>query len=221
MPKQVKLAAKTRKETGRNAIKAVRTRKAVPAVIYGGKKQPQSVEVDNRELSMLLAHAKGENVLVELSLDGAAGGLALIQDIQHHPVRSEILHVDFQAVSATETIVAHVTIEATGEATGVKNFGGLLQQLMRSIEVSCLPQNLPSALVVHVSHLNVGNALHVSHIALPEGVTAVSAGDLTVFLVSESASSSSEASAAEAAPTAPEVIKEKKPAAEEAAPAKK
>ena len=223
MPKQVKLAAKTRKETGRNAVKAVRARAAVPAIVYGAKQQPQNIEVDRHELAMLLAHAKGENVLVELALDGAAGSLALIQDIQHHPVRNEILHVDFQAVSATETIVAHVTIEATGEANGVKNFGGLLQQQMRSIEVSCLPQNLPSVLLVDVSHLNIGNALHVSHIALPEGVTAVSAGDLTVFLVSESASATSEATTAtaEAAPTSPEVIKEKKPATEEAAPAKK
>ena len=216
MPKQVKLAAKTRKESGRNAVKAVRARAAVPAVIYGTKQEPQNIEIDSRELSMLLARAKGENVLVELTLDGAAGGLALIQEIQHHPVRRDVLHVDLLAVSATEAIVAHVTIEVTGEATGVKNFGGLLQQQMRSLEVSCLPQNLPSALVVDVSHLNVGDSLHVSHIVLPEGVTAVTAGDLTVFIVTESASSSSEAASAEAAPTAPEVIKEKKPAADEA-----
>ena len=216
MPKQVKLAAKTRKESGRNAVKAVRARAAVPAVIYGTKQEPQNIEIDSRELSMLLARAKGENVLVELTIDGAAGGLALIQEVQTHPVRRENLHVDFLAVSATETIVAHVAIEITGEAVGVKNFGGLLQQQMRSIEVSCLPQNLPSALVVDVSNLNVGNSIQVSHIALPEGVTAVSASDLTVILVTESASSSSEASAAGAAQAAPEVIKEKKPAADEA-----
>jgi large subunit ribosomal protein L25 len=214
MAKQVKLAARPRAEAGRNAVKAVRTRGAVPAVIYGGKDAPSNLEINRRDIETLLSRAVGENILVELEInDGSktTNRLSLIQEIQHHPVRGEILHVDFHAVSMTEEITAEVVLEAVGEAIGVKTFGGLLQQSMRALPIRCLPQNLPEIITVDVSNLNLGESLHVGQITLPAGVSADTDAELTVFLVSEP-TVAEEPSASEG-PTAPEVLKEKKPEA--------
>ena len=217
MAKQVKLSARPRAESGRNAVKQVRARGGVPAVIYGGKNAPSNLEVSRKELDKLLAHAVGENILVELEI--TEGGkttnrLSLIQEIQHHPVRRDVTHVDFHEVSMTEEIEAEVVLEPVGEPVGVKTFGGLLQQNMRSLAISCLPQNLPEIITVDVSALNLGESLHIRDIKLPNGVTATGDEDLTVFLVSEP--TVAEEPVAAEAPTAPEVINQKKPEAEAA-----
>lgn len=212
MAKQVKLSARPRVEAGRNAVKQVRARGAVPAVIYGAKDEPTNLEVSLKEIKQLLAHAVGENILVDLEIEEngkTTNRLSLIQEIQHHPVKGEVIHVDFHAVSATEEIEAEVVLEPVGESIGVKTFGGLLQQNLRALAISCLPQNLPELITVDVSDLNVGGSLHIRDIKLPAGVTATGDPELTVFLVSEPTVSDDSAASAEA-PTAPEVIKEKK-----------
>jgi len=214
MAKQVKLSARSRSESGRNAVKAVRARGGVPAVIYGSKSEPANLEVSRREIEALLSHAVGENILVDLEIE--EGGkktnrLSLIQEVQHHPLRGEVLHVDFHAVSMTEEISADVVIESTGEPDGVKNFGGLLEQSMRSISIKCLPQNLPEIIKVDVSPLKIGDSIHVRDLPLPAGVTATDDADLTVFIVAEP--TVAEEPVAAAAPESPEVIKEKKPEA--------
>lgn len=217
MANQVKLTARSRKESGRNAVKSVRARGAVPAVIYGAKTAPMNLEVNRRDIDAILAHAIGENILVDLEVqDGGhtTKRLSLIQEIQHHPVRRNVLHVDFHEVSMTEEISAEVVLDPQGEPVGVKTYGGLLQQSIRSLQIRCLPQNLPSVLTVDVSGLNVGEALHVRQVVLPEGVSTDVDPDLTVFLVSEPTVTEEPAAATE--PTAPEVIKEKKPEAGEA-----
>jgi len=210
MSKQTKLSARTRAEAGRNAIKAVRARGAVPAVIYGSKTEPMNLEVDKREIETLLAHAVGEQMLVELEIDNSGEkslALSLIQEVQHHPVRGEVLHVDFHAVSADEEVEADVVLEPVGDAIGVKTYGGLLQQNVHSLGVRCLPQNLPELIEVDVSALNVGDALHIREIPLPEGVAATGEPDVTVFLVSEARVSAT--TSAEEGASAPEVIGEK------------
>lgn len=211
MAKQVKLTARPRSESGRNAVKTVRTRGSVPAVIYGHHRTPANLEVSHRELEILLSHAVGENILVDLEIqDGAnkSNQLSLIQEVQRHTLRNQILHVDFQAVSMTEKITADITVEPFGEAEGVKNFGGLLEQSIRSISIRCLPQDLPEIIKVDVSALKIGDSIHIRDLQLPKGVEADVDADLTVFIVAEPAVAV-EAPAAGAA-TAPEVIKEKK-----------
>ena len=212
MAKQVKLSARPRVEAGRNAVKQVRARGAVPAVIYGAKDEPANLEVSLKDIKQLLAHAVGENILVDLEIEEngkTTNRLSLIQEIQHHPVKGEVIHVDFHAVSATEEIEAEVVLEPVGESIGVKTYGGLLQQNLRALAISCLPQNLPELITVDVSDLNVGGSLHIRDIKLPAGVTATGDPELTVFLVSEPTVADESAASADA-PTAPEVIKEKK-----------
>ena len=219
MANQVKLSARPRLEAGRNAVGKVRARGAIPAVIYGAKDAATNLEVDRKDIEKLLSRAVGENILVELEIRDrgkTSTRISLIQEVQHHPVRGEIIHIDFHAVSMTEEIDAEVVLEPEGEPIGVKTFGGLLQQNMRSLSIRCLPQNLPEIIIVDVSGLNVGEYLHVRDIKLPAGVVAVPDGDLTVFLVSEPTVAEEPAVAAEE-PSAPEVIKEKKPEASEAA----
>ncbi|HEY5704776.1 MAG TPA: 50S ribosomal protein L25 [Terrimicrobiaceae bacterium] len=219
MANQVKLSARPRVEAGRNAVGKVRARGAIPAVIYGAKDAATNLEVDRKDVENLLSRAVGENILVELEIrDGTSttNRISLIQEVQHHPVRGEIVHIDFHAVSMNEEIDAEVVLEPEGEPIGVKTFGGLLQQNMRSLPIRCLPQNLPEIIVVDVSGLNIGESLHVRDIKLPTGVVAVPDEDLTVFLVSEPTVAEEPAAAAEEA-AAPEVIKEKKPEASEAA----
>jgi large subunit ribosomal protein L25 len=212
MSNQVKLSARPRSEAGRNAVSRVRTRGAVPAVIYGAKDVTSNLEIEKRDIENILARAVSENILVQLEInDGqkTTSRLSLIQEVQHHPVRGEIIHVDFHAVSMNEEIDAEVVLEPEGEPIGVKTFGGLLQQSMRLLPIRCLPQNLPEIIVVDVSSLNIGDTLHVRDIKLPPGVTAVPDEELTVFLVSEPTVAEEPVSAAEEA-VAPEVIKEKK-----------
>jgi large subunit ribosomal protein L25 len=219
MANQVKLSARPRLEAGRNAVSKVRARGAIPAVIYGAKDAATNLEVDRKDIENLLSRAVGENILVELEIrDGGktTNRISLIQEVQHHPVRGEIIHIDFHAVSMTEEIDAEIVLEHEGEPVGVKTFGGLLQQNMRSLPIRCLPQNLPEIIIVDVSGLNVGEYLHVRDIKLPTGVVAVPDEDLTVFLVSEP-TVAEEAAVAVEEPVAPEVIKEKKPEVSEAA----
>ena len=219
MANQVKLSARPRLEAGRNAVGKVRARGAIPAVIYGAKDAATNLEVDRKDIENLLSRAVGENILVELEIrDGGktTNRISLIQEVQHHPVRGEIIHIDFHAVSMTEEIDAEVVLEHEGEPVGVKTFGGLLQQNMRSLPIRCLPQNLPEIIIVDVSGLNIGESLHVRDIKLPAGVVAVPDEELTVFLVSEPTVAEEPAVAVEET-VAPEVIKEKKPEASEAA----
>ena len=217
MAKQIKLSAQTRPGVGKSAVKKIKTQGAVPAVIYGGKQQPQPLQVGARDIANILAHASGENVLVDLEIDAAgqkASRMALIQEIQHHPLSGKVLHVDFLAVSADEKITAKIPVESFGEAAGVKNFGGILEQMMRSIEVECFPKDLPDILTVDVSALNIGDTIHVSDIKLPANVAATDLGTLSVFHVVSpakiEAAEEAATAAAAAAPTSPEVLKEKK-----------
>ncbi len=218
MSNQVSLKASRRTAMGRNAVKQVKAARAVPAILYGQGVEPQPLQVERRAIDTLLAHAVSENILVNLEIeDGgkSAARLALINEVQHHPVNQTVLHVDFQAVSMNETLVAEVVIEPAGEATGVKTGGGLLEQSLRAIEVECLPKDLPEMIRVDVSNLGLGSALHVSDLPVLPGVKYLADAEVTVFLVSEP-KVSDEAAPAEGAPTEPEVIKEKKPAEGEA-----
>jgi large subunit ribosomal protein L25 len=212
MAQQVKLKAQKRTLVGRNAVKRIREKGLVPGVIYGSNQQPMPLEVDSRQLSTVLAHASSEHILVELEIvDGDQGTnkLVLIQEVQHHPLKRDLVHVDFHAVSATEKITSAVPIETTGEALGVRTFGGLLEHSLRTLEVQCYPQDLPGIVQIDVTNLNIGETLHVRDLQLPAGVEAITDEDLTVVSVVASRVGEETTEAAEQA-AAPEVITEKK-----------
>lgn len=164
----------------------------------------------------MLSHAAGENILVELEIDGK-NRLALVQEVQHAPLGGAILHIDFHAVSVDEMIEADVPLEPMGTANGVKNMGGLLEQSLRSLAIECLPRDLPDVITVDVSALNIGDGIHVREIHLPPGVTTRVQPDLTAFSVLAPTVEEEPVAAAVEAPTGPEVIREKKEEPEAAA----
>jgi len=219
MAKQVKLAVERRDAIGRAAVRKLKARGVVPAVVYGGKEKPEPLQVLRRDVSVMLSHASGENILVELEIAGEkTTRSAMVQEVQHSPVGGDVLHIDFHAVSMDEKIEADVPLEPTGTANGVKNFGGLLEQSLRALTVSCLPRDLPDKISVDVSNLNIGDSIHVRDIKLPNEVAAKVQPELTVFSVL--APIVEEEPVAPEAETAagPEVIKEKKEEGEGTAP---
>jgi large subunit ribosomal protein L25 len=215
MAKQVKLTAERRTATGRSAVRKLKASGFVPAVIYGAKDKAETLQVSRRDINAMLSHAAGENILVELEIAGK-NRLALVQEVQHAPLGGAILHIDFHAVSMDEVIQADVPLEPVGTANGVKNMGGLLEQNLRSLAIECLPRDLPDVLSVDVSALNIGDAIHVREIQLPDGVTTRVQPDLTAFSVLAPTVEEEPAAAAEA-PAGPEVIREKKEEPEAAA----
>ena len=211
MAKQLKLTAQTRLTTGRSAVKKIKQQGLVPAVVYGGHDQPQSLTLKAREIGKLLAHATSEHVLVDLEItDGGTttNRLALIQEVQHDALSRDVLHVDFHAVREDEKLHSEVPVEPFGEPSGVKNFGGILEINMHAIEVECLPRDLPDLIRIDVSALGVGDAIHVKDIVLPAGVIARADGALTVVRVAAPKVEVEPVATAEAAE--PEVLKEKK-----------
>lgn len=216
MAKHISLKAEPRAASGTTASKALRKAGKVPAVIYGRHHAPQTLQLDAHTLALTLRGGI-EHALVDLEIEGGTKTLALIQAVQHHPVKRHIVHLDFHALKEDEVMHTTVPIIGQGEPLGVKTGGGRLEQTIRALEVSCLPKDLPESLIVDVSSLNQGDYIHVGEIALPAGVTALSHAEVVVF---HCAAPTVEVAAtpAEGAAT-PEVLKEKKPAAGAAAPA--
>jgi large subunit ribosomal protein L25 len=220
MAKQVKLKAEPRTNVGRSAARQLRARGLIPAVIYGGNDKPQPLQVTARDINILMSHASGENVLVELEITGdGSTRTALVQEVQHSPVGGEIRHLDFHAISMDQMIQAEVPLEPTGTAVGVKTFGGLLEQSLRALAIECLPADLPDRITVDVSQLNIGDSIHVRDIQLPPGVTPKVQPDLTAFSVVAPIVEEAPVAEAEAVAAGPEVITEKKEEGEAAAPA--
>lgn len=218
MAKQVKLKVEPRASTGRSAVRKLKARGVIPAVIYGSKEKAQPLQVAARDIRAMLSHASGENILVELEIAGEGSNrTALVQEIQHSPLGGDILHVDFHAVRMDEKIHAEVPLEPVGVPEGVKTFGGLLDQSLRSLPIECLPGDLPDRITADVSALNIGDAIHVRDIPLPSGVTAKAHLDLTVFSVLAPVIEEAPVAAAAEAAVQPEVITEKKKEEGEAA----
>lgn len=208
----------------RGEVKKLRASGRIPAVIYGGQTKPESLELNAEELDELIHHSVSENILVDLAVDKNSR-LALVQEIQHHPLNGKVLHVDFHEVSPTEKVTIMVPVETTGEAAGVKTGGGVLEHVLFKIKVRALPKDLPEQILVDVTHLEVGKSIHLGEIKAPEGVEILGDKKVSVISVALPKTEAEETAAAAegATPAAGEVemIKEKKEeGAEGAAPAK-
>lgn len=222
--KSVSLTAYPRTLLKRTGVKKLRTAGRIPAVIYGGQLQPQNLELTAQDLSDLIHHSASENILVDLAITGDARPqrLALVQEIQHHPLSGKPLHVDLHEVSKTEKVTVSVPVESTGEPVGVKTGGGVLNHVLLKVKVRALPQDLPEVIAVDVSHLEIGKAIHLGEIVPPAGVEIIGDKHLTVLAVAAPITEAQEAEATAAATEPgkePEMTKEKKEEGEAAAPA--
>ena len=222
--KSVPLKAFPRSLVKRGSVKKLRAAGRVPATIYGRQIKPQNLELNTLEICDLLNHSVSENLLVDLAVenDAKAKRLALVQEIQHHPITGKVLHVDFHEVAEDETVTVSVPLETTGEAAGVKA-GGNLDHILHKLKVRCFPKNLPDQILVDVTSLEIGKSFHLGDIKAPEGVQIIGDKHLTVIAVSAPRAEEVVAATA-AAPGAADVemTKEKKDqAAAGAAPAAK
>ena len=212
--KSVPLIAFPRTLSRRGGSKKLRSAGRIPAVIYGGQSTPQSLELDRKSLENLIHHSASENLLVDLSVekDSKPKRLALVKEIQHYALTGAVLHVDFQEISETETLTVMVPVESVGEASGVKNGGGILEHVLHKIKVRCLPKDLPEVITIDVSALEIGKTIHIGEIVAPAGVEILGDKHISVLAVKAPVTEAEE-TATDAAATATgevEMIKEKK-----------
>ncbi len=209
------LSVTTRDNSGKGAARSLRRSGRVPAIIYGHGREPQALSINTRDLEKLLEHISAENTVIDLVLDGKASR-TLIREIQRHPFKRQILHVDFQELVAGEKVIVRLPVILMGVPDGVRMDGGILDQTMRELEVEVDPANIPNHVEVDVTKMVIGSSLHVSDIQLPEGVEVVGDADASVAVVS-APRAAVEAAATEEAPAGgePEVIRAKKPDEEE------
>jgi large subunit ribosomal protein L25 len=213
--KTVALTAFPRTIGRRAGAKKLRTAGRIPAVIYGRHNQPQSLEFNVKDIKDVLHGAASEIVLLDLSVkdDAKPKRLALVQEIQHHVLTHEMLHVDLHEVAEDEKVTVMVPVEATGEAIGVKTGGGTLEHVLFKLKVRALPKDLPEVLIADVSHLDIGKAIHIGDMKAPPGVEILGDKHISVLAVAAPVSEAQEAAALEAATTPTgevEMIKEKK-----------
>jgi large subunit ribosomal protein L25 len=223
--KSIPLNAFPRTLSRRGGVKKLRASGRIPAVIYGGHTKAQNLEVSVKEMGDLIHHSVSENVLVDLAVKDDAGPkrLALVQEVQHHPLSGAVLHVDLHEVAENEKVVIMVPVETVGEAVGVTTGGGVLEHVLFKIKVRALPKDLPEQLVVDVTSLELGKSIHLGEIKAPEGVEILGDKKVSVISVALPKTEVEEAAEAEAAPVAAgdvEMIKEKKEEGEEGPPAK-
>lgn len=212
--KSVSLTAFPRELRKRNGSKKVRTAGRIPAVIYGRHNTPQNLEIGSRDMENLVHGAASENVLVDLTVEGGKGArMALVKDIQHHPLSGKMLHVDMQEVVENEKVTIMVPIETTGEAAGVKTGGGVLEHVLFKVKVKATPRDLPEVINLDVTNLEIGQSIHIGEIPPIQGVEILGHKESPVVAVAAPLSEAAETAATEAvagAPTQPEMIKEKK-----------
>lgn len=204
--KSVSLTAFPRSATKRRAVKKLRSQGRIPAVIYG-RTEPQPLEINAKEFETIIHHSVSENLLLNLNINGA-NRLALVKEVQHHPLTRGVLHVDLHEVAEDSKVTLTVPIEPVGEAVGVKTGGGILEHVLFKVKVRATPKDLPEVIQVDVTNLEAGKSIHLGEIPLPEGVEVIGKKDVPVFAIA--APNSDVSATAEGAPGQVEMIKEKK-----------
>jgi large subunit ribosomal protein L25 len=177
------ISASTRDTAGKGAARSLHSRGQIPAIIYGHAREPQSLAIPAREFEKLLERVSAESTVIELTL---AGGVArtLIREIQRHPYKKQILHIDFQELVAGEKVSVNVPIVLTGTPEGVRVSGGILSQVMSELSIRVDPVNIPRRVEADVTNVAIGHSLHVSDLKVPDGVEVLDDADATVAVVS-------------------------------------
>ncbi len=195
MAKKTTLKAAPRLRTGSGRLNQMRREGWLPSVIYGKGTENINLKVDAKTFADVLAHSSSENIIVNLEIEGQGTRLAFLQSIQHDPMSGKALHADFRSIDDNTAITAHIPTHLNGESAGVKA-GGLIEQYVHAIEITCLPNDLPETLEVDISGLQVGDSLHIGDITYPSGVKPTHAADVVVAHIGKPSSAISEDAAA-------------------------
>lgn len=206
----IKLIAKKRDLEGSSNARRLRAVGNLPGIVYGAGKEPVSILVDLHDFEQILHHHTSESLLVEVDVEGEGIVSVLVKDVQHHPVTSELLHVDLLRVEANKPIQVDIALELVGESAGVKA-GGILDHVMHAISVECLPADLVEKFEVDVSGMEIGQSLQVSDLGIDSKYKILVDGEAIVTAVhGPTAEEEPEGEGAEEAAAEPEVIGEKK-----------
>lgn len=206
------LSATKRSDTGKGVARSLRRDGRIPGVIYGRMRQPQALSISARELMRLLEHISAENTVIDLTMDGSTAR-TLIRQIQRHPLRRDIIHVDLQELIAGEKVEVRIPIILQGIPAGVRTSGGILDQVMRELRVRVDPSQIPARFEVDVLELNIGHSIHVSDLTIPPGVEVMDDDTSTIATVSapRAIEEPTPVAAVETAePTEPELIRKPK-----------
>ena len=222
---KVILKVETREGSGKRIAKDLRNKNLIPAVVYKGGKDALKLQLAAKDLAEILHTKAGENVIVTLKISDAKAKekdrTVLIKEIQREPIKSGILHVDFNEISLTEVLKVGVPLSAHGEPEG-KTEGGTLEHILWELQVECLPADIPEKIEIDVSKLKIGDAIYVKNITAPEGVKIVTDPELIAMIVKPPKVEvpKEEVVGAEAS-TEPELIRKKKEEEEESPEGKK
>jgi len=210
------LSAEARSDKGKGVARKLRAAGRVPAVVYGHAREAQSLSLVTRDLEKLLSQISAGSTVVELSI-GSAVTKTLIREVQRHPFKKQILHVDFQELVAGEKVTVEIPLVFVGTPEGVRLSGALLEQILHSIEVLVDPANIPNHIDVDVTNLAMGHSLHVNELTLPEGLEVLTDEDATVCAVvaPRAVVEETPVEGVEAAPAEPELIRKTKEEEEE------
>jgi large subunit ribosomal protein L25 len=211
------LSATPRNDRGTGVARKLRQIGQVPAVIYGHGRQPQSLALNTREVDRLLSTISAASTVIELTFDGRTAR-TLIREVQRHPVKRNVLHLDFQELVAGEKVTVSVPLRFTGVADGVRNGGGILEETMHQVHLRLDPSSIPDHIDVDVTPLTIGHSIHIRELALPEGVTVLDDANATVCVCTAPKAVVEEVVAPEAEAgvvAEPELIRKPKPEEEE------
>ena len=206
------LSAKKRTDSGKGAARKLRSAQQIPGIIYGHNREPQMLALDWRELERMLERIAPETTVIELDVDGTTSR-TLIREIQRHPFKRQVLHVDFLELVAGERVTVDIPLVLVGIPAGVRNSAGILDQILREVTVDVDPSNIPNHIDVDVSALEVNESIHIADIVVPAGVEIQDDPESTVCVVAAPrVEAEPEAAAAEAEPTGaePELIRKQK-----------
>ena len=195
---KITLTASTGRETGSPASRRLRAEGHIPAVVYGHGMAPLSIAVDRRELRHALSGPAGTNAVVHLTVEGSEKP-TIVKELQRHPVRRNVTHVDFLVVSMTEVIDVDVPIVIEGEARAVLSVGGTVDQVLHSLAITTTPNDLPAAVTVDITDLEPGQVIRVGDLTLPAGVTTRADEEESVVVGNGPATEAPEAEAEEGA----------------------
>ncbi|MEA2706413.1 MAG: large subunit ribosomal protein [Gemmatimonadaceae bacterium] len=178
----VSFNATPRDGVGKGAARTLRSKGEIPAVIYGHGREPQALSLNARDLDKMLGHIQAESTVIEVTVGGATSK-TLIREIQRHPIRRQILHVDFQALVAGEKVTVSIPIVLQGIPEGVRLGGGVLDQTLREIEIEVDPSSIPDHIEFDVTNLVIGDSVHISDLKVPEGVEVLDDPETSVAVV--------------------------------------
>lgn len=210
------LAAKVREGVGKKAAKKLKKENQIPAIFYGPGSPSLMLKVDAHEMDMIMKKSTGENVIIGLQIEsdkGTDSKTVILKELQSHPVKRNLLHVDFYEISMDKELTVDIALHFINTPKGVVN-GGMLQSIKREISVSCLPDKLVDFIQVDVSGLEIGQSLHIRDVVLPDGIQSATDPDLPIatvmapsIAVAEPGAGEKEAGAAEKKEAAPEAEK--------------